>query len=74
MLKENSVSLGCWIFMLKHTTTFLIWITPNPGTFTSKLGIMWSGFDSVIPIIAVLVLLTMYLVAPFFEIFCMQKM
>ena len=38
-----------------------------PGRFTSELVIVWSSFDSAIPIIAALVLLAMHLISTFFE-------
>ena len=47
-------------------------ILPNvisypPGRFTSESGRVWSSFDSVIPIIAALVLLAMHLNSSFFK-------
>ena len=38
-----------------------------PGKFTSESGTVWSIFDSVIPIIAALVLFAMNLISSFFE-------
>ena len=39
----------------------------NPAKFTFESGTVWSSFVSVIPIIAVLVLLTIHLIWSFFE-------
>ena len=38
-----------------------------PGKFASESGTVWSSFDSVIPVIAALVLLAMQLLSSFFK-------
>ena len=67
-----SISLQFRALVLKHKSCFIYQATPSPflllshqkisypGKLTSRSGTVWSSFDSVIPIIAALVLLAMH--------------
>ena len=74
-----SIYLQCRVLMLKHRSFLILQVTPPPflflshriilypGTFTYELVAAGSSFDSVIPIMAALVLLAMDPISSLYE-------
>ena len=74
-----SISFQCRVLVLKQRSFLMSQGTPPPflclshrgisypGKFASESGTVWSNFDSVIPIIAPVVILTMHLISSSFK-------